>query len=119
MAGVVISLPLAVEFDLDGHQAQLFVLDGADLHPLAGAQGLGAIQPYEAGLGVQQYLGAPGVDAEKAGREADAELQHLDPDGAGRGEVAQLVDHHQDQQQRGQSADCEQEGFHWRRPVLR
>ena len=112
VAWFFVFVPLAVEFHLNGDKTEVFFVDGGYFYPLTRPEGLGAVESDEAGAGVQQYLGAPGVDAEDAGREADAELQHLDPDGAGGGEVAQLVDHHQNQQQRRKGAYGEQEGFH-------
>ena len=61
------------------------------------------------------------VDAEGAGREADAKLQHLDAEGAGGGEVAELVDHHQYHQHQEKYAygeKSEQQGFHWWLPII-
>ena len=97
---------------LNRHQPQVLLFYRGDFNSLSGTERLGAIHTYITSPGVQQHLRATGVDAENAGREADAKLQYLYPDGAGSREVAQFMDHHQDQQQRGKSADCKQERFH-------
>ena len=81
---------------------------------------MGAVETDKLCLGVQHHRGAPGVEAEGAGREADTELQHLDPEGAGGGEVAELVDHHQNHQHQGECAygeENEKQGFHFMCPV--
>ena len=75
------------------------------------------VKSHEACIGMKQNPRTTSVEAEHPGRKTDAELQHLHPDGAGRSEVAQFVDHHQDQQQRGKSAHGEQKGFHRQRLV--
>ena len=107
MAGLLAFDPFAVQLHFDRDQPPILVLDRADLYPLARQQGLGAVQPDETGIGVQLYFRAPGVDAEQPRRKAHPELQRLDAKGARRGEVAQFVNHHQNQQQRRKSANGE------------
>ena len=107
MAGLLAFGPFAMQLHFDRDQPPIVVLDGADLYPLAGQQGLGAVQSDETGIGVQLYFRAPGVDPKQPRRKAHPELQRLDAKGAGRGEVAQFVNHHQNQQQRRKGANGE------------